>query len=202
MAHLLLNEFELHGDVVGFRCDKATALQMFANLEKFAESGNKQAFRSLKHAMQCTFFECEETGKTLKLTELTIFEEKLISKRYLYNKKKYEMKKIKLKEKQNSLNEQLKGKTPLEIGIIRGTYKMEDYHSIEKDYTEQEFKEEAKLLLSCGHKIDDPDFGKFVVHSIHLRRLRKYLAAKETAEVMKEWRSMCHCEVFKDSLIK
>lgn len=196
-------------------CDRETVLYYFDVVQQLEHTDPEQfpnAYKELRNRVMrlrmAMYYRCEISGELRLLSSLCLFEDKIIFtrvKRAILRERKQQ---AKLKEKEmkkqrkiiqkEEAKEQRKqqalakrGKTRLEIAMMNGRVTEEEFNSVDKTITPEDYQKEFELLQKSGllSMIEKDRLPKVMTHDIILERIYQLKADRATAEFMKGLRS-------------
>lgn len=196
-------------------CDRETVLYYFNVVQQLEHTDPEQfpnAYKELRNRVMrlrmAMYYRCEISGELRLLSSLCLFEDKIIFTRVkraiLRERKQQEKLKEKEMKKQQKIiqkeeaKEQRKqqalakrGKTRLEIAMMNGRVTEEEFNSVDKTITPEDYQKEFELLQKSGllSMIEKDRLPKVMTHDIILERIYQLKADRATAEFMEGLRS-------------
>ena len=169
-------------------CDREAVLYYFDVVQQLEHTDPEQfpnAYKELRNRVMrlrmAMYYRCEISGELRLLSSLCLFEDKIVFTR---------VKRAILRErKQQALAK--RGKTRLEIAMMNGRVTEEEFNSVDKTITSEDYQKEFDQMQKSGvlSFVEQDRLPKVLTHNIILDRIYQLKADRETAKFMQSFRS-------------
>ena len=196
-------------------CDRETVLYYFDVVQQLEHTDPEQfpnAYKELRNRVMrlrmAMYYRCEISGELRLLSSLCLFEDKIVFtrvKRAILRERKQQekLKEREMKKQQKIIQKEeakeqrkqqalaKRGKTRLEIAMMNGRVTEEEFNTVDKTITPEDYQKEFELLQKSGllSMIEKDRLLKVMTHDIILERIYQLKADRATAEFMQSLRS-------------